>query len=194
MDGRTLVFGVSGLLYNHNFLLFDRETESLWSQFLGRAVAGPLAGKRLERVTVRQETAGAWIARHMESLFMRPPFPENVFYRLSPYAAYWLEDKTLFPLAATDSTYHAKELVLGVVVGDTARAYVGSILTRDGGESDEKIDGKRVRVAYDSETGTFQWEVDEGVLATEAYWLAWKAFHPETEVWHGGVSEPAEKP
>ena len=115
---------------------------------------------------------------------MRPPFPENVFYRLSPYAAYWLEDKTLFTLAATDSTYHAKELVLGVVVGDTARAYVGSILTRDGGESDEKIDGKRVRVAYDSETGTFQWQVDEGVEVTEAYWLAWKAFHPSTEVWH----------
>jgi hypothetical protein len=194
VDGRTLVFGVSGLLYNHNFLFFDRETESLWSQFLGRAVAGPLAGKRLERVTVHQETAGAWIARHMESLFMRPPFPEKVFYQMSPYAAYWIEDKTLFPLAAADSTYHAKELVLGVVVGDTARAYVGSILTRDGGESDEKIDGKRVRVLYDSETGTFHWDVDEGVLATEAYWLAWKAFHPETEIWHAGVSESVERP
>ena len=39
--------------------MFDRETSSLWSQFLGRAIAGPLAGKRLERLPLRQETAGA---------------------------------------------------------------------------------------------------------------------------------------
>jgi hypothetical protein len=179
----TLVFGVSGLLYNHNFLLFDRQTDSLWSQFLGLAVAGPLAGKRLARVPVRQEPAGVWIARHMESLFLRPPFAEKVSYQISPYASYWVEDKTLFPLAAKDPAYHAKELVFGVRVGDVARAYIGSILTREGGEADQQIDGKRVRVSYQSETGTFQWRVDEGVEVTEAYWLAWKAFHPSTEVW-----------
>ena len=45
VGGRTLRFGVSGLLYNSGFLLYDHETESLWSQFDGRAIAGPLAGK-----------------------------------------------------------------------------------------------------------------------------------------------------
>lgn len=189
----TLVFGVSGLLYNHNFLLFDRKTESLWSQFLGRAVAGPLAGKQLVRVPVRQETAGVWISRHMESLFMRPPFPEKVHYRLSPYASYWVEDKTLFPLAAVDASYHPKELVVGVVVDGKARAYLGSILTRDG-DVDERIAGKRVRVHYVSDTGTFQWQVDEGVEVVECYWLAWKAFHPATEIWHGGESAAEAKP
>jgi hypothetical protein len=183
--GRTLSFGVSGLLYNHNFLLYDRETLSLWSQFLGRAVAGELAGQQLERVPVHQETAASWIARHVDSLFMRPPFPEKVFYQMSPYASYWVQDKTLYPIAAVDPAYHAKELVLGVVVGDTQRAYLGSILTRDGGSVDEKIAGRRVQVRYASETGTFQWEVDDGIQVTEAYWLAWKAFHPDTEVWHG---------
>jgi hypothetical protein len=194
VGGRTLSFGVSGLLYNHNFLLYDRETESLWSQFLGRAVAGKLAGQRLERVEVRQETAASWVARHVDSGFMRPPFPEKVFYQMSPYASYWVQDKTLYPIAAVDPTYHAKELVVGVVVGDTARAYIGSILTRDGGAVDEKVAGRRVQVHYSSETGTFQWEVDEGVVVTEAYWLAWKAFHPDTEVWHGGGPGGAETP
>ncbi len=193
VDGQTLVFGVSGLLYNHNFLLYDRKTDSLWSQFLGRAIAGPLAGKQLERVTVRQETAGIWLARHVDSVFLRPPFPEKVHYQLSPYATYWIQDRTIFPLAAKDDSYHAKELVLGVVVDGTARAYLGSILTRDG-DVDERIAGKRVRVHYASETGTFQWEADEGVEVTEAYWLAWKAFHPKTQVWHGGAPQAAEGP
>lgn len=191
---RTLRFAVSGLLWNHNFLLFDRETESLWSQFLGRAIAGPLVGTQLERLVTRQETTGVWVARHVESRFLRPPFPEKVFYQLSPYASYWVQDATLFPVAARDESWHAKELVLGVEVGDSTRAYLGSILTREGGRVDEKIDGKRVRVAYDTETGTFQYEVDEGVRVTEAYWLAWKAFHPDTEVWQGEGSGGAEQP
>jgi hypothetical protein len=193
VGARTLTFGVSGLLYNHNFLLYDRETESLWSQFLGQAIAGELSGQRLERVPVRQETAVVWVANHVDSLFLRPPFPEKVFYQMSPYASYWVQDKTIFPVAASDPTWHAKELVLGVVVGDRARAYLGSILTRDGAV-EEEIAGRKIKVAYATETGTFRWEVDEGVQVTEAYWLAWKAFHPDTEVWHADAPGGAEAP
>ena len=40
-----------------------------------------------------------------------------------------------------------------------------------------------MQVRYSTETGTFDWEVDEGVEVAEAYWLAWKAFHPDTEIW-----------
>jgi hypothetical protein len=179
----TLELGVSGLLYNHNFLMFDRGGDSLWSQTAGEAVAGPRVGERLESIEIRQEAAGAWLGRHMESLFLRPPFPEKVHYKLSPYQAYWVEDRVTFPVAARDERFHAKELVLGVVVNGVARAYLGSILTREGGAVDERIGGKRVRVSYDSDTGTFHWEVDPGVVVWEAYWLAWKAHHPDTEVW-----------
>lgn len=52
---RVLEFGVSGLVYNHNFLLYDRETGSLWVQFTGEAIAGPLAGRTLDRLRIRQE-------------------------------------------------------------------------------------------------------------------------------------------
>jgi hypothetical protein len=46
-EGHRYTFGVSGLLYRQNLLLFDQETESLWSQLRGQAVAGPLAGTSL---------------------------------------------------------------------------------------------------------------------------------------------------
>jgi len=45
--GRELSFGVSGLLYNSDLLLYDRQTESLWSQISKQAIAGPLAGTEL---------------------------------------------------------------------------------------------------------------------------------------------------
>jgi hypothetical protein len=184
VEGRTLTFGVSGLLYNSNFLLFDRETESLWSQFLGRAVAGPLAGRVLTRIPVRQETTRAWLERHPDSGILRHPMPEHIDYRVSPYQTYWVDEKIVSPVAARDSRYHAKELVLGVVVGGVARAYLGSIVTREGGAVDEEFRGKRIRIAYDSAAGTFSWDMPEGVELVESYWFAWKAFHPDTEIWH----------
>jgi hypothetical protein len=183
LDGKTLTFGVSGLLYNHNFLMFDRETGSLWSQFLGRALAGSLAGKQLTRLPVRQETIGAWVARVGETRVMKHPDPERIHYLVSPYSSYWVQDRALFPVAAQDTRYHAKELVLGVVVNGKARAYLGSILTREGGAAEDKVGGKQVKVRYSTDTGTFDWEVDDGVEVAEAYWLCWKAFHPDTEIW-----------
>ena len=45
--GRDLTFGVSGLLYNSDMLLYDRETESLWSQIKKQAITGPMKGHRL---------------------------------------------------------------------------------------------------------------------------------------------------
>ena len=40
VEGEARRFGVSGLLYRSDLLMYDRETESLWSQFTGAAIAG----------------------------------------------------------------------------------------------------------------------------------------------------------
>lgn len=40
VDGSKRVFVVSGLLYNSDVLLYDKETESLWSQIMGKAISG----------------------------------------------------------------------------------------------------------------------------------------------------------
>jgi len=63
VDDRQLTFGVSGLLYNSDLLMYDHQTESLWSQIEGRAIAGPLAGKELEAVAVRHELWQNWRER-----------------------------------------------------------------------------------------------------------------------------------
>jgi len=46
----ALVFGVSGLLYNSDVLLYDRNTESLWSQLMRKAVSGPLKNELWSKV------------------------------------------------------------------------------------------------------------------------------------------------
>ncbi|HQU15210.1 MAG TPA: DUF3179 domain-containing (seleno)protein [Gammaproteobacteria bacterium] len=47
MHGHALDFGVSGLLYNNGVLMYDHQTQSLWSQIGAQGSPTPLSGYRL---------------------------------------------------------------------------------------------------------------------------------------------------
>lgn len=49
IEGKTLDLGVSGALYRDSLVMYDRETGSYWSQIDGKALRGPLTGKKLSR-------------------------------------------------------------------------------------------------------------------------------------------------
>jgi hypothetical protein len=181
--GRKLRFGVSGLLYNSGFLLYDRETQSLWSQFQGRAIAGPLAGTQLRSLRVRQEEFATWRKREAKTRILIPPDPERIDYNQTPYASYIEQDGSLFPIEARDRRFHAKELTLGVSAGGKQRAYLASLLTRNGGRAEDSFEGRKIAVSYESDRGVFEWQAPDDVEMTEGYWFAWKAFHPETSIW-----------
>jgi hypothetical protein len=183
VDDRTLTFGVSGLLYNSGFLMYDRETESLWSQFLGKAISGPLAGKTLRRVRIRQEDLTSWRTRVGKTRVLERPAPQKIDYRFSPFDRYLVENSVRYPVKARDDRFHAKELVLGVVADGKARAYLGSVLTREGGWAEDVLQGHKLQIDYSTELSVFRWEAPDDVQVTEAYWFAWKAFHPDTEIW-----------
>ena len=59
-------FGTSGLLYRSNKLMYDRTTETLWNQFSGEPVWGPLAGRgiRLTPLPAVHTTWGEWRRAH----------------------------------------------------------------------------------------------------------------------------------
>lgn len=50
VNGHCLTFGVSGLLYQSSLLMYDRQTDSLWSQIGMQAIAGPQVGAPLNLV------------------------------------------------------------------------------------------------------------------------------------------------
>lgn len=180
---RTLDFGVAGLLYNANFLLYDRATESLWSQLRGDALAGPLAGSRLVHLRLRQETLASWLERHPASRVLAPA-SQAVDYRYSPFTTYWIENRIPSRVDAVDPRFHAKEVVLGVARDGKARAYLGSLVTAAGGSVDDEFAGRKLRVEYSSRHAVFRFDVPDDVEVQEGYWFAWKALHPETDVWH----------
>ena len=182
MGDRVLTFGVSGLLYNSNFLMYDRETESLWSQFRGTALSGPLSGRSLSRIRVLQVTVASWLRQHPDSQVLVRPEKYHIDYRVSPFTTYMVQDSIPFPVTATDDRYHAKRLVVGLVADGVSGAILDSAVTKAGGSVEHEFQGRKVRVRYDPDAAVFTWEAPDDVEVTEAYWFAWKAFHPDTQV------------
>ena len=47
VGGERVEFGTSGKLWNSNLVMYDRKTDSSWSQILGEAIVGNMTGTRL---------------------------------------------------------------------------------------------------------------------------------------------------
>jgi len=84
-----LTFGVSGRLIMNALVMYDRETETLWSQILGRAVEGELLGARLTPLAALQTTWGQWKRLHPDSLALRKGY--SGLY--DPYDDYYLSER-----------------------------------------------------------------------------------------------------
>ena len=182
IGGKTRRFGVSGLLYRSDLLLYDRETESLWSQISAHAVTGPSRGARLRLIRSEVTTWGEWKSAHPSSRVLSRETGHRRRYDEGPYGDYALTERLLFPVPR-DARYHPKMPTVGLrVAGGAARAYPAEEVMRAGGEVRERFAGHPVRVAYDGEEQLFRVEAPAPVEVIEGYWFAWAAFHPDTEV------------
>ncbi|MDX1746428.1 MAG: DUF3179 domain-containing (seleno)protein, partial [Halobacteriales archaeon] len=77
IDGDPLTFGVSGHLYQANLVMYDRETESLWSQLHALAIRGELTGTRLTLQPSTTTTWGKWQTAHPETTVVLPAPDSN---------------------------------------------------------------------------------------------------------------------
>jgi len=181
-----LEFGVSGLLYNSDVLLYDRQTESLWSQIQAQAISGSFAGTKLVQLPLIHTSWKQWRNKHPQGDVLSLETGHQRDYNRDPYAGYAQSDDLYFPVAHTsDALLDLKETVLGVKVGNRAKAYPFSVLANYG----EKIFTDRIG----DNTITIQWDHDgysasassqdnTPMIFLQGYWFAWYAFYPESEI------------
>lgn len=118
VDGRILEFGTTGKLRNSDLIMYDRQTDSWWQQFLGDGIVGEMTGKRLEILPSRLESFEKFAARHPEGEVLVPNDPGMRPYGANPYAGY---DDSGFPfLYKGEVPEGIAPLGRVVVVGDTA--------------------------------------------------------------------------
>jgi hypothetical protein len=190
--GRTLRFGVSGLLYNSDVLLYDRETESLWSQLLNKAVAGPLKSERLTPLPLVHTTWSEWHRGHPDTLVLSRNTGYWRDYDRDPYAGYETEEGLYFPVARKDPRYHPKERVLGVEVEGRFKAYPFAELSKTTGRVEDSIGDRDVLITFSPAHQTAIAYDPQGkqIPAVRSYWFAWYAFHPDTEVYQARDETP----
>jgi hypothetical protein len=182
VEGKARRFGVSGLLYKSDLLMFDRESESLWSQIGATAITGPARGQRLRLLRSRIEPLEAWRKRHPDTTVLTSRTGHKRTYGVSPYGDYALSERLLFGEKG-DARYHPKMPTLGLRAADgAARAYPAAELVRAGGEVRERFAGADVRVSYDPDAQVFAFQAPDAVEAVEGYWFAWITFHPKSSV------------
>ena len=185
IDHKATTFGVSGLLYNSDVLLYDRQTQSLWSQIKMQAVSGGQSGKPLKLINTERTTWQAWKKDHPESLVLSEQTGFNRDYRRSPYSSYELSDHIMFPVNNTSSELANKDFVIGVNINDKYKAYPLRILQKQKNTIVDQIGGQRITVKY-NELGQSASVLDQNgriIPSIQLYWFAWYAFHPNTEIY-----------
>jgi hypothetical protein len=129
VDGATLDFGTSGKLYKSDLVMYDRQTHSLWSQLEGRAIVGERAGNRLKLVPANTLSFEEWRAMHPNGKVLSRDTGHRRDYGRNPYAAYDQPQLGPFLFQGTlDPRRQPKERVVGISLGDAARAYPWPVL------------------------------------------------------------------
>jgi hypothetical protein len=152
VDGRTLEFGVSGKLYKSALVMYDRQTDSLWLHFEGRAIQGPLTGTRLDLIPVQLLSFGEWRREHAVGLVLSRDTGHVRPYGENPYESYDSQEGPYgsFFRGPVGSELHPMARVVGVAFGDTAVAYAYERLAsgRTAGVAQDTLAGREIVVLW----------------------------------------------
>ena len=137
INGEPTTFGTSGMLYRSNKVMYDRLTNSLWNQLTSEPVIGPLwaSGIKLDFFPVILTTWEEWLDLHPDTTVLDQEtgvYPAE-FYAPEEdpqaiYYDYFNAPGTMFPVPYRDDRLEAKDVVLGVQLNDSYKAYSSTAL------------------------------------------------------------------
>jgi len=192
VDGRTLTFGVSGVLVDDALVLYDRETGTEWRQTTGEAIGGELAGADLALLPHTIERIGPFLATNPTAEVLQPErgpadaaFALERFYPADQYRGYVTDDEFgLYAMRGEGErrTWDRTDLdpktpVLGVERDGAAVGYPRPVVESAGGVLHDDVGGLSVVVTlaanvetpedgrlYAYEDPGFPLELHEGAL------------------------------
>jgi len=122
-DHANRTFGTSGLLYNSNLILYDRETRTLWSQMLQLGVNGPRVGETPKNFQLIEATFTTLQAMYPDAVVLTRNTGHARDYDRYPYGTYLTSSDLLFPVSHLDDRLFPKDRVVGIYDDDNSKAY-----------------------------------------------------------------------
>lgn len=175
-------FGVSGMLYQSDVLLYDKKSQSLWSQLMMQAITGSRTGEKLQSLPIEHSTWQTWKKAHPNTSVLSRHTGYYRDYSRNPYTGYEDVSNTYFPVYHHDNRLAAKTWVIGLSINNHHIAWSLNKLKKAGPHQFQwqkhklsiSLHGEGVQI-HDMVTG-------ELLPVTRLYWFAWIAFHPNSEL------------
>jgi len=174
-------FGVSGVLYNSDLVLYDRATETLWDQIEAKGIVGPMTDGQLVLVPVSVSRWSRWYAKHPDTLVLSTNTGFDKDYSQDRFAEYRESTRLFMPVNAEDDRVHAKTVVYGFSTDAGDVAIAESVLAKDAIYSGE-ITGKNAVVNLHEDGSVTMQRDGETLHPIRLFWFAWYTFHPETDL------------
>lgn len=190
LDGEEVEFGTSGKLYNSNLVMYDRKTNSYWTQIDGLAIVGELTTTRLKPITIDTVVWRDWKKVHPDSEVLSQQTGFTRPYGRDPYGNYYENSFVLFPVENEDDRIHPKTVVFGIEVDGAFKAYQEDDL-KEQGTIEDVVNGVNIKVERD-EAGIVKitnLDTGEEIIKERDFWFAWYAFHPETGLYMNSAKE-----
>lgn len=168
-DAGDKTFGVSGLLFNSNLILYDRDTDSLWAQMMLVCVNGSKIRTKPTFIHSIETTWATWqqLFPNSQVLSTDTGF-NNASYQVYPYGDYKTSSGLLFSVNNVDNRLHAKERVHGVIISsDITRAYVIQGFSNEIQVTNDTISGSEIVVVGSSQMDiavSFERKLADGTL------------------------------
>ena len=168
INGEITEFGTSGKLYNSNLVMYDRNTDSQWSQAIGMAITGELTSHVLKRVPFDVAKWSDWKTLYPGTLVLTTNTGHIRAYGSDPYGDYYTDPQIIFPVENKDDRFHPKEIILGFDNGNIYKAYKLADVEEKKVINDEIGDKKLLLVSlYPEMTRAFNRVVDGTILEFE---------------------------
>lgn len=162
--GQETTFGVSGKLYQSCLIMYDRTTNSLWSQVWGLGINGQANNLQLKRIPAVKTTLGQWKAKHPDSLILSTETGYKRSYSSYPYGDYNKARYLVFPVRHLKSLIgHPKATESYIYIHDKNKpinyfsGYSYTIKHETLKEKKEiifQLNGKKYRATWDDGLGT----------------------------------------
>jgi len=192
LKGHTLSFGTTGKLRNSDLVMYDRETESWWQQFLGECIVGTMLGERLALLPARVESIERFRARFPSGKVLIPP-TDGRAYGSNPYVGY---DSSASPFLYRGK-YSEKipPLARVVAIGEEAwtldllksRRHIATgdlVLTWEPGQA-SPLDSALIDAGHEIGNVVVQRRTDRGLedaVYGVSFAFAFRAFHPHAPI------------
>jgi hypothetical protein len=184
IKNNILNFGVSGLLYENDVLMYDKESNSLWSQLAMKSVSGKYNKTELDWINSYQMTWKAWKSIYPKSLVLSTDTGYNRDYKKDAYTSYFKSSSAMFPFEKSRNDLNDKDWVFGIIIDGVAKAYSIKSLEKSLIVND-KLSNKSLLLEYNNKNKSLKVHDSKGnkIQAVQVYWFAWQSFYPKTKLY-----------